>query len=121
MNIGEASIEAMNRPVIRVRIQTFGRARYKYFSSVQSAARYLAWNTIYSSHRVFDNSYTVDDMSCECDRGGHDSDGCELHDHDTGFYVTEMRRIKAEILAAWESTGEGASSLDDVLREIGDV
>lgn len=109
MNVGDFAIEAMDRPVIRVKVKRpVGQTRYRYFSSVSSAARYLAWQQVYATYRVFMPEYMVNGMSCECERNywsgaQTDNSECPLHNHDDGFYVCEMRRIKTEILAAWQN------------------
>lgn len=101
----EVSTAVLNRPVYRIRVKSnTGRARFLYYTTATAAAKRASWEIVNARHKIYDRSYSVDDRTCSCESNPYDGypewADCELHDRQTGYYVTQQRAIYNVILAA---------------------
>lgn len=99
------SITATGRTVWRVKASRAGlRPTFRYFTTTGAAVKFAAWEIVSARYPIYDWSYTVRGIACEC----HDPEsgpgyysagweGCPLHDHRDGYYARLHRKIAARL------------------------
>lgn len=103
------TIEALPRPVYRVKYRVYDKAHHRYFLSAYRAASFVAWRMIADRYPEFGmvSDEPLHGKICECSQPWDgpitDSRGCPLHDTKDGYYRRLHNRLARLILGNSEA------------------